>query len=88
MNIRCVKVSLHCGKVLSRPLAIRIAQLLQGNEPLHSARDVALVSFRTSRAIVGGVLGCEIPCGGVRYVGSGLLKYDGMRCECEYREDR
>ena len=42
--------------------------------------DVALVSLRTSKAIVGGVLACEMPCGGARYVGSGLSKYDGMRC--------
>ena len=67
-------------KVLSLPLAIRNAQLLQGNEPLHSALDVALVSLRTNKAIVGGVLACEIPCGGARYVGSGLSKYEGMRC--------
>ena len=49
--------------------------MLQGNESLHSA----LVSLRTSKAIVGGVLACEIPCGGARYVGSGLSKYEGMR---------
>ncbi len=49
--------------------------MLQGNDPLHSALDVALVSLRTSKAIVGGVLGSEIPCGGARYVGSGLSKY-------------
>ena len=35
--------------------------MLQGNEPLHSALDVALVSRRTSKAIAGGVLACEIP---------------------------
>ena len=29
----------------------------------------ALVSLRTSKAIFGGVLACEIPCGGARYVG-------------------
>ena len=54
--------------------------MLQGNEPLHSALDVALVYLRTNKAIVGGVLACEIPCGGTRYVGSGLSKYEGMRC--------
>ena len=54
--------------------------MLQGNEPLHSALDVAIVSRRTIKAIVGGVLACEIPCGGTRYVGSGLSKYEGMRC--------
>ena len=54
--------------------------MLQGNEPMHSALDVALVSLRTNKAIVGGVLACEIPCGGTRYVGSGLSKYEGMRC--------
>ena len=54
--------------------------MLQGNEPLHDALDVALVSCRTSKAIVGGVLACETPCGGTRYVGSGLSKYEGMRC--------
>ena len=53
-------------KVLSRPPAIRIAQLLQGNEPLHTALDVALVSLRTSTAIVGGELACAIPFGGTR----------------------
>ena len=47
--------------------------------PVASARDVALVSLRTNEAIVGGVLACEIPCGGTRYVGSGLSKYEGMR---------
>ena len=45
-----------------------------------SARDVALVSLRTNEAIVGGVLACEIPCGGTRYVGSGLSKYEVIRC--------
>ena len=54
--------------------------MLQGDEPLHYALDVALVSLRTSREIVGGVFACEIPCGGDRYVGSGLSKYDGMQC--------
>ena len=54
--------------------------MLQGNEPLHSALDIALVSLRTNKAIVGGVLACEIPCGGGRYVGSGLSKCEGMRC--------
>ena len=44
------------------------------------ARDVALVSLRTNEAIVEGVLVCELPCGGTRYVGSGLSKYEGMRC--------
>jgi len=44
------------------------------------ALDVALVSLRTNKAIVGGVLACEIPYGGTRYVGSGLSKYEGMRC--------
>ena len=47
---------------------------------LHSTLDVALVARRTIKAIVGGVLACEIPCGGTRYVGSGLSKYEGMRC--------
>ena len=51
----------------------------QGNEPLHTARDVVLVSLRTNEAVVGGVLVCELPCGGTRYVGSGLSKYDGMQ---------
>ncbi len=60
-------------KVLPWPLAIKNAQLLHGSEPLHSALDVALVSLRTSKA-------CEVPCGCARYVGSGLSKYDGMRC--------
>ena len=59
---------------------MRNAQLLQGNEPLHSALDVALVSLRTIKAIVEGVLSCEIPCDGTRLVGSGLSKYEGMRC--------
>jgi len=54
--------------------------LPQGNEPLHTARDVVLVSLRTNEAIVGGVLVSELPCGGTRYVGSGLSKYDGMQC--------
>ena len=54
--------------------------MLQGNEPMHSALDVALVSRRTIKAIVGGVLACETPCVGTRYVGSGLSKYEGMRC--------
>ena len=89
VNLLCGKVSLRWGvwgrpakehKVLSWPLAIRNAQLLQGIEPLHSALDVALVSLRTNKAIVGGVLACDILCGGARYVGSGLLKYEGMRC--------
>ena len=53
--------------------------MLQGNEPLHSALDVEIVSRRTIKAIVGGVLACETPCGGARYVGSGLSKYEGMR---------
>jgi hypothetical protein len=44
------------------------------------ALDVALVSLRTNKAIVGGVLACEIPYDGTRYVGSGLSKYEGMRC--------
>ncbi len=62
--------------------------LPQGNEPLHSARDVALVSLRTNEAIVGGVLACEIPGGGTRYVGSGLsnmkecdVSTDGSECQ-------
>ena len=46
---------------------------------MHSALDVALVPRRTMKAIVGGVLACETPCGGARYVGSGLSKYEGMR---------
>jgi len=75
VNIRCAKVSLRCGvlgrpakghKVLSWPLAIRNAQLLQGIEPLHNALEVALVSLRTYKAIVEGVLTCELPCGGAR----------------------
>ena len=45
---------------------MRNVQLLQGNEPLHSALDIALVPLRTNKAIVGGVLACEIPCGGTR----------------------
>ena len=53
--------------------------MLQGNEPLHNALDVALVYLRTNKAIVGGVLACELPYGGTRYVGSGLSKYEGMR---------
>ena len=53
--------------------------MLQGNEPLHSALDVALVHRRTIKAIIGGVLAYETPCGGARYVGSGLSKYEGMR---------
>ena len=48
--------------------------MLQGNEPLHSALDVALVSRRTIKAIVGGVLACEIPCGGTRYGGAGTIE--------------
>ena len=47
-------------------LAIRNVQLLQGNDPLHSALDVALVSLRTNEAIVGGLLAGAIPCGGTR----------------------
>ena len=54
--------------------------MLQDNEPLHSAFDVGLVSRRTNKAIVGGVLACEIPWGGTRYMGSGPSKYEGMRC--------
>jgi hypothetical protein len=60
----CKGVPATEDKVLSRP--IRIAQLLQGNEPLHTALDVALVSLRTSTAIVGGELACAIPFGGAR----------------------
>ena len=59
---------------------MRNAQLLQGNEPLHKALVTALESLCTRTAIVGGVLACETPCGGTRYVGSGLSKYEGMRC--------
>jgi hypothetical protein len=44
------------------------------------ALDVVLVSVRTNKATVGGVLACETPCGDARYVGSGLSKYEGMRC--------
>ncbi len=43
--------------------------MLQGDEPLHNALEVVLVSLRTSTEIVGGVFACEIPCGGDRYVG-------------------
>ena len=46
--------------------AIRNAQLSHGMEPLHSALDVALVFLRTNKAIVEGVLDCELPCGGTR----------------------
>ena len=46
--------------------------MLQGNEPLHSALDVEIVSRRTIKAIVGGVLACEIPCG-TRYGGAGTI---------------
>ena len=49
-----------------RPLAIRNAQLLQGIEPLHNVLGIALVSLRTNKAIVEGVLACELPCGGTR----------------------
>jgi len=62
------------------PLDISNVQLLQGNEPLHSVLDVALVSLRTNKAMVGGVLACELPCGGTRQVGSELWKYASMRC--------
>jgi len=44
-------------------LAIRNAQLLQSDEPLHSALEIALVSLRTNKATVGGVLACVVPCG-------------------------
>ena len=59
---------------------MRNAQLLHGKEPLHRALEVALVSLLTNKAIVAVVLAWEIPCGGARYVGSGLSKYEGMRC--------
>jgi hypothetical protein len=52
--------------VLSRPLAIRHVQLLQGREPVHRALDVALVALRTNKEIVGGKLACTIPYGGAR----------------------
>ena len=61
--------------------------MLQGTEPLHSALDVEIVSRRTIKAIVGGVLACEIPCGGARYVGSGLSKYEGMRCTSRWERN-
>ena len=48
-------------KVLARPLALRNAQLLQGNDSLDSALEVAKVSLRTNKAIVGGVPSCEVP---------------------------
>ena len=53
---------------------MRNAQLLHGNEPLHKALVIALESLCTRTAIVGGVLVCEVPGGGMRYVGSGLSK--------------
>jgi len=43
-----------------------MTQLLQGNEPLQGALEVAKVSLRTKKAIVEGVLACEVPCGGTR----------------------
>ena len=46
---------------------MRNAQLLQGNEPLHKALVTALESRCTTTAIVGGVLACEVPGGGMRY---------------------
>ena len=55
---------------------MRDAQLLHGKEPLHCALEVVLVSLLTNKAIVAVVLACEIPCGGARYLGSGLSKYD------------
>ena len=48
--------------------------MLQDNEPVHSAWDVALVSRLTIKAIVGGVLACEAPCGGTRYGGAGTIE--------------
>ena len=70
----CGDVPLQSIKYCHDLLAIRNAQLLQGNEPLHKALVTALESLCTRRAIVGGVLACEVPGGGMRYVGSGLSK--------------
>ena len=64
------------GTPCQRAQGIVMTQLLQGNEPLQGALEVAKVS----KAIVEGVLACEVPCGGTRWVGSGLSKYEGMRC--------
>ena len=47
---------------------MRDAQSLHGKEPLH--RALVRLSLLTNKAI----------CGGARYVGSGLSKYEGMRC--------
>ena len=65
--------------------------MLQGNEPLHSALDVALVSRSTIKAIVGGVLAGETPCGGTRYVGrdyQSMRVCDGLTDGSEYRVNR
>jgi hypothetical protein len=40
--------------------------MLQGNELLPRALEVAKVSRRTNKAIVGGVFACALPCGGTR----------------------
>jgi len=47
--------------------------IAKGNDLLQRVLDVALVSLRTNKAIVGGVFACEIPCGGTRYGGVGTI---------------
>jgi len=54
------------GTPCQRAQGIVMTQLLQGNEPLQGAPEVAKVSLRTKKAIVEGVLACEVPCGGTR----------------------
>ena len=49
-----------------RTQGIIMTQLLTGNEPLQGALEVAKVSLRTKKAIVEGVLACEVTCGGTR----------------------
>ena len=57
----CGDVPLQSIKYCHDLLVIRNAQLPQGNAPVHSAREVAKVSLRTNKAIVGGVPACEVP---------------------------
>ena len=46
----------------------------QGAFALCSGGRLSITSYY--KAIVAVLLACEIPCGGARYVGSGLSKYD------------